>query len=104
MYSEPLSEWNSSISNGNWAITNSKEHLERLSEFTLVLLLGGTLFLESRSWPAVGLALFVVARPVSMLVGLLGTGTVCPMRGLTGWLDVRGLVRSTTGWMPSSVA
>jgi len=31
-----------------------KEHLERLSELMLVLLIGGTLFLDSWSWRAVG--------------------------------------------------
>ncbi len=46
-----------------------KEHLERLSEIVLVLLVGGTLFLDSWSWRGVGFAcfLFVVARPVSVL-------------------------------------
>ena len=70
-----------------------KEHLERLSELTLVLMLGGTLFINSWSWEAVGLALFVflVARPVSVLVGLWGTGTARPMRLLTGWFGVRGI-------------
>ena len=62
-----------------------KEHLERLSELTLVLMLGGTLFINSWSWEAVGLALFVflLARPVSVLVGLWGTGTARLMRLLT---------------------
>ena len=70
-----------------------KEHLERLSELTLVLLLGGTLFISSWSWQAVGVALFVfcVARPISVLIGLLGTGTPWPMRGLSAWFGVRGI-------------
>jgi NhaP-type Na+/H+ or K+/H+ antiporter len=70
-----------------------KEHLERLSEVVLVLLIGGTLFLDSWSWAAVGLALFLfaVARPVSVVVGLLGTRTSWRMRGLTGWFGVRGI-------------
>jgi NhaP-type Na+/H+ or K+/H+ antiporter len=70
-----------------------KEHLERLSELMLVLLIGGTLFLDSWSWRAVGLALFlfVVARPVSVLVGLLGTRTLWPTRGMVGWFGVRGI-------------
>ena len=70
-----------------------KEHLERLSELLLVLLLGGSLFLDSLSWPAVGLALFLfgVARPVSVLVGLLGTPSTWRMRGLTAWFGVRGI-------------
>ncbi|HUW00572.1 MAG TPA: cation:proton antiporter [Gallionella sp.] len=70
-----------------------KEHLERLSEVVLVLLIGGTLFLNSWSWKAVGLALFlfVVVRPVSVIVGLLGTNTTWRIRGLTGWFGVRGI-------------
>ena len=70
-----------------------KEHLERLSELTLVLLLGGARFVCSWSWQAVGVALFVfcVARPISVLIGLLGTGTPWPMRGLSAWFGVRGI-------------
>jgi NhaP-type Na+/H+ or K+/H+ antiporter len=70
-----------------------KEHLERLSELMLVLLIGGTLFLDSWSWRAVGLALFlfVVARPVSVFIGLLGTRTSWPIRGMAGWFGVRGI-------------
>ncbi len=70
-----------------------KEHLERLSELVLILLVGGSLFLNSWSWSAVGLALFLflVARPISVLVGLLGTDTPWRVRGMTGWFGVRGI-------------
>jgi NhaP-type Na+/H+ or K+/H+ antiporter len=70
-----------------------KEHLERLSELMLILLIGGTLFLDSWSWRAVVLALFLfmVARPLSVLVGLLGTRTSWPIRGMVGWFGVRGI-------------
>jgi sodium/hydrogen antiporter len=70
-----------------------KEHLERLSEVILVLLIGGSLFVDSWSWPAVALALFLfaVARPVSVFVGLLGTHTTLRIRGMTGWFGVRGI-------------
>jgi NhaP-type Na+/H+ or K+/H+ antiporter len=70
-----------------------KEHLERLSEVVMVLLIGGTLFLNSWSWKAVGLALFlfVVVRPISVIVGLLGTNTSWRIRGMTGWFGVRGI-------------
>ena len=70
-----------------------KEHLERLSELMLILLIGGTLFLDSWSWRAVGLALFLfmVARPVSVLASLLGTRTSWPIRGMVGWFGVRGI-------------
>lgn len=70
-----------------------KEHLERLSEVVLVLMLGGTLFLDSWSWMAVGLALFlfVIVRPVSVIVGLLSTRTTWRIRGMTAWFGVRGI-------------
>ncbi|MDD4881791.1 MAG: cation:proton antiporter [Gallionellaceae bacterium] len=70
-----------------------KEHLERLSELVLVLLIGGTLFVDSWSWRAVGLALFLfmVARPVSVLASLSGNRTSWPIRGMVGWFGVRGI-------------
>ncbi len=70
-----------------------KEHLERLSEVVLVLLIGGSLYLNSWTWQAVWLALFlfVIARPLSVFVGLLGTHTTWRMRGMTGWFGVRGI-------------
>lgn len=70
-----------------------KEHLERLSELILVLLVGGSLFVNSWSWAAVALALFLflVARPLSVFVALYGLGTAPRMLGLTGWFGVRGI-------------
>lgn len=70
-----------------------KEHLERLSELLLVLLVGGSLFIDSWSWPAVALALFlfIVARPLSVLLALAGSGTPMRLRGMTAWFGVRGI-------------
>ncbi|MES2581549.1 MAG: cation:proton antiporter [Pseudomonadota bacterium] len=70
-----------------------KEHLERLSEMVLVILIGGTLFVTSWTWAAVALSLFlfVLARPLSVLVGLAGTGTPWKIRGLSAWFGVRGV-------------
>lgn len=70
-----------------------KEHLERLSELILVLLVGGSLFLDSWSWRAVSLAafLFLVARPVSVLVGLTLSRTPWRLRRLIAWFGVRGI-------------
>ncbi|KON80331.2 cation:proton antiporter [Azoarcus sp. PA01] len=70
-----------------------KEHLERLSELLLILLIGGTLFVDSWSWRAVGMALFLflVARPLSVMIGLIGTRTPWRIRGLAGWFGVRGI-------------
>lgn len=70
-----------------------KEHLERLSEVLLVLLIGGTLFLDSWSWRALGFALFLfaIARPLSVLTSLLGTRAPLRIRGMAGWFGVRGI-------------
>ena len=70
-----------------------KEHLERLSELTLVLLLGGMVSLDAWHWKAWGTAvfLFAVARPLSVALGLLGSGTSTRIRLITGWFGVRGI-------------
>jgi sodium/hydrogen antiporter len=70
-----------------------KEHLERLSEVVLVLLVGGSLFLDSWSWQAVGLALFLffIGRPLSVALALMGRRTPPRILGLTGWFGVRGI-------------
>ncbi len=70
-----------------------KEHLERLSELTLVLLLGGMLSLQAWNWRTWGTALFlfVVARPLSVMLGLAGTDTSMRVRLIVGWFGVRGI-------------
>jgi NhaP-type Na+/H+ or K+/H+ antiporter len=70
-----------------------KEHLERLSELTLVLLLGGMLTLSSWNWRTWGTALFlfVVARPLSVMLGLAGTGLPTRIKLIIGWFGVRGI-------------
>lgn len=70
-----------------------KEHLERLSELMLVLLLGGMLTLSAWTWKAFATAafVFVVARPVSVWIGLAGAGIKGRFVGITGWFGVRGI-------------
>jgi NhaP-type Na+/H+ or K+/H+ antiporter len=70
-----------------------KEHLERLSELVLILLVGGTLFKDSWSWRAVSVAafLFLVARPLSVLMGLSFSRTPWRIRLLASWFGVRGI-------------
>jgi NhaP-type Na+/H+ or K+/H+ antiporter len=70
-----------------------KEHLERLSELMLVLLLGGMLVRQYWTWHTVGFALFLflVARPVSVFIGLAGTNTSMRIRSISGWFGVRGI-------------
>jgi sodium/hydrogen antiporter len=70
-----------------------KEHLERLSELVLVLLVGGSLFLNSWSWPAVATALFLflVARPLGVFIALGSRRSPLPLQGMTAWFGVRGI-------------
>ncbi len=70
-----------------------KEHLERLSELTLVLLLGGMVSTHDWTLRTVGTALFlfIVVRPVSVMLGLLGSDTSLRVRSITGWFGVRGI-------------
>ena len=70
-----------------------KEHLEHLSELTLVLLLGGAVSAAAWNWRTLGMALFLilVARPVSVMLGLLGSDTGMRLRGMAAWFGVRGI-------------
>lgn len=89
-----------------------KEHLERLSELTLVLVLGGMISLQSLQWDALWLAafLFVVARPLSVYAGLIGSDTSMRIRAMIGWFGVRGigsifyLVFAIEAGLPSELA
>lgn len=70
-----------------------KEHLERLSELTLILLLGGAAsgyLFDPRLW-ALALFLLVLARPLSVLVSMLGSGVDRRATTITAWFGVRGI-------------
>ena len=89
-----------------------KEHLERLSELTLVLLLGGMISLQSLQWDGLAMAafLFVLARPLSVYAGLIGSATSMRMRAMTAWFGVRGigsifyLVFAIEAGLPAAIA
>ncbi len=70
-----------------------KEHLERLSELTLVLLLGGMVTFNDWNWRTCGTAafLFLVARPLSVMLGLAGSSASWRVRGISAWFGVRGI-------------
>lgn len=70
-----------------------KEQLEHFSEIVLILVIGGSLFLNSWSWPAVALAAFVflVARPAGVWLVSLGSGLPARHRLMTGWFGIRGI-------------
>ena len=69
------------------------EQLERLSEVALILLLGGSLFLNSWTWEAVMTAAFVflVARPLSVYLGLFGAAVKPHVKPYAAWFGVRGI-------------
>lgn len=69
------------------------EYIERLSELVLILLVGGTLFLNSWSLRAVGLAffLFFIVRPLSVFIGMLPQRGLWRVKSLSGWFGVRGI-------------
>lgn len=70
-----------------------KEHLERLSELALVFLVGGMLLTNYINWQTVSFAAFafIVARPLSVYIGLIGTGTQFQFKSTVGWFGVRGI-------------
>ena len=70
-----------------------KEHLERLSELTLVLLLGGAASWALADWRPWVLALFVffIARPLSVLTSMAGSGIGGRATAITAWFGVRGI-------------
>ncbi len=70
-----------------------KEHIERLSELTLVLLLGGMVSLQNWNWQTVATAtfLFFVARPLAVMIGLSFSDTSMRVRSIIGWFGVRGI-------------
>ncbi|OBV37892.1 cation:proton antiporter [Janthinobacterium psychrotolerans] len=70
-----------------------KEHLEHLSELTLVLLLGGAVSQAAWNWRSLGMALFLllVARPASVMLGLISSNTSLRLRCMAAWFGVRGI-------------
>ncbi|KFI06621.1 sodium:proton antiporter [Massilia sp. BSC265] len=70
-----------------------KEHLERLSELTLVLLLGGAASWFLLDWKLWAFALFVffLVRPVSVLASMVGAGIGARATAISAWFGVRGI-------------
>lgn len=69
------------------------EQLERILEIALVVLLGALLAVVPLPFVAVWFAplLFLVIRPASVALGLLGTRTSSGHVGLIGWFGIRGI-------------
>ncbi len=74
-------------------VLHFNERFERLGEFVVVLALGAILSTMSLSQPGLwlALALFLIARPLSVLAGLAGTRTAVPELRLMSWFGIRGI-------------
>jgi len=69
------------------------EQLERVLEFGLVLLVGTMLTAPFVRWDELWLVviLFVIVRPIAVLLGCPGGGITWQQRGLISWFGIRGI-------------
>ncbi|TFZ00343.1 cation:proton antiporter [Ramlibacter humi] len=75
------------------AVLGFNEQIERVGEMAAVVAIGALLWaVEWRhaQWWFVALLLLAI-RPVSVMVGLAGTGLARPRRWLIGWFGIRGI-------------
>jgi NhaP-type Na+/H+ or K+/H+ antiporter len=75
------------------AMLGSNEQLERIGEVAAVVLVGVLLWTVEWSrvpWWFVPV-LFLAVRPVSVAIGLAGSGTPAAQRRLIGWFGIRGI-------------
>ena len=75
------------------AVLGFSEQLERVGEVAVVVLVGGMLLVGGLSMDALWFAplLFVVIRPLSVLLGTIGGGASPLQRTLMCWFGVRGI-------------
>lgn len=75
------------------AVLGFNERLERIGELAVVLLIGGLLTLEDIPVAALWFAplLFLVIRPLSVLIGLRGTAVSPTQRRYVAWFGIRGI-------------
>ncbi len=75
------------------AVLGFNEHVERLGEVAVVLMVGGMLtpsLVNVQAWWLV-LVLLLVIRPVAVLVGLAGSAATWRQRGFMAWFGIRGI-------------
>jgi sodium/hydrogen antiporter len=75
------------------AVLAFNEQLERILEVGVVLLIGGLLsmgYLSQEAWVIIPL-LFLVIRPLSVQLGLIGLGVPRAPRNLIAWFGIRGV-------------
>jgi sodium/hydrogen antiporter len=75
------------------AVLGFSEQLERMGTVGVVLLVGGMLSARGLAAEAIWFVplMFLVIRPLSVVIGLLGTGTHRVRLALSGWFGVRGI-------------
>jgi NhaP-type Na+/H+ or K+/H+ antiporter len=75
------------------ALMTFNDQLERILEAAVVVLLGAVLTIEFWTPEVIWLAplLFLVVRPLAVVVGLLGKGTSYSQEALMGWFGIRGI-------------
>jgi NhaP-type Na+/H+ or K+/H+ antiporter len=75
------------------ALMTFNDQLERILEAAVVVLLGAVLTAEFWASEVIWLAplLFLVARPLAVVVGLVGKGTPYSLEALMGWFGIRGI-------------
>lgn len=75
------------------AMLGFTEQLERIGEVTVVVILGSLLSTVSFGGAEIWFVplLLLVVRPLSVLLGLIGSPTTGLQRGLVGWFGVRGV-------------
>jgi sodium/hydrogen antiporter len=75
------------------ALMTFNDQLERILEAAVVVLLGAVLTIEFWTPEVIWLAplLFLVVRPLAVVIGLLGKGTSYSQEALMGWFGIRGI-------------
>lgn len=75
------------------AVLQFNEHLERIGEVAVVILVGAMVSMQFLSFDALWfvLLLLLVVRPFSVWLGLLGSSTSITQRNLISWFGIRGI-------------
>ena len=75
------------------AVRGFNEQLERIAELVMVLVVGAMLPYTRVGWGTIGfvLLLFLVLRPLSVWLGLLGASVSGDQRLLISWFGIRGI-------------
>lgn len=75
------------------AVRGFNEQMERIAELVIVLVVGAMLPYSRFDWTAIGflLLLFLILRPLSVWLGLLGATVSRDQRLLISWFGIRGI-------------